>query len=133
MDKEFDKLVDTFMDDLQNMLTKLGELRKQYDELRQICGMKEGDGLDDWKYRNAYPFNLSIDDYGFSVRTRNCLVTRMNIQTIGDLVAWRKGDLRKCRNLGRKSLQEIEDCLYKLGLTWHMWDNGKNEWGTYDK
>lgn len=133
MDKEFDKLVDTFMDDLQNMLTKLGELRKQYYELHEMCGLKEGDGLDDWKYRNAYPFNLSIDDYGFSVRTRNCLVTRMNIQTIGDLVAWRERDLRQCRNLGRKSLQEIEDCLYKLGLTWHMWDNGKNEWGTYDK
>lgn len=130
MDKEFDKLVDTFMDELQNMLTKLGELRKQYYELHE---MWEGDGLDDWKYRNAYPFNLSIDDCGFSARTRNCLVMGMNIQTIGDLVAWRKCDLRQCRNLGRKSLQEIEDCLYKLGLTWHMWDNGKNEWGTYDK
>lgn len=130
MDKDFDKLVDTFMDDLQEMIVKLGEIRKQYDELRQICGMKEGEGLDDWKFRNAYPFNLRLNDYCFSVRCYNCL-KNMNIETIGDLVAWRKRDLQKCRNLGRKSLDEIEDCLYKLGLTWHMWDNGKNTWDTY--
>jgi DNA-directed RNA polymerase subunit alpha len=58
----------------------------------------------------------SIDELGLTVRSHNCL-KRMNINTIGDLVMKRESDLLKVRNFGKKSLQEVQEVLAKLGLS----------------
>jgi DNA-directed RNA polymerase subunit alpha len=58
----------------------------------------------------------SIDELGLTVRSHNCL-KRMNINTIGDLIKKKESDLLKVRNFGKKSLQEVQDVLAKLGLS----------------
>lgn len=57
-----------------------------------------------------------IEDMDFSVRTYNCL-KRANINTIGDLVIRTEDDMMKVRNLGKKSLEEVNIKLAELGLS----------------
>ena len=63
--------------------------------------------------------NVPIEDLGLSVRSFNCLETA-GIKTLGDLVAFEKEDLFKFRNLGRKSIQEIEEVVISKGLSFGM-------------
>jgi len=57
----------------------------------------------------------SIEDLELSVRSFNCL-KRAGINTIGELVARSAEDMMRVRNLGRKSLEEVEEKLHSLGL-----------------
>ena len=59
--------------------------------------------------------DTAIEDMDFSVRTYNCL-KRASINTIGDLTMRTMDDLLKVRNLGRKSLDEIDSKLAEIGL-----------------
>ncbi len=59
--------------------------------------------------------DTAIEDMDFSVRTYNCL-KRASINTIGDLVIRTQEDMMKVRNLGKKSLEEVEQKLAELGL-----------------
>lgn len=60
------------------------------------------------------PELLTIEDLDFSARTYNCLY-RQRITTIELLTKWTKEDLSKIRSLGRKSIDEIEYKLKKIG------------------
>lgn len=59
--------------------------------------------------------NIPIEDLGFSFRAFNCLKTA-GIDTLGELVAFTKEELLNFRNLGRKSIQEIEEVVVYKGL-----------------
>jgi DNA-directed RNA polymerase subunit alpha len=59
---------------------------------------------------------LTIEDLDLSVRSFNCL-KRNGINTIHDLANKSEDDIRKLRNLGQKSLEEIMDKLQSLGIT----------------
>ena len=56
------------------------------------------------------PAKISIDELELSVRAYNCL-KRAGINTIGDLLDKTIDDLGKVRNLGKKSIDEIEEKL----------------------
>lgn len=56
------------------------------------------------------PAQIPIDDLELSVRAYNCL-KRAGINTIADLLDKSIDDLRKVRNLGSKSIDEIEEKL----------------------
>jgi len=58
-------------------------------------------------------------DNMLSVRALNC-VKSMDIETVGDLCQYTKTDILKCRNMGRKTLIELDDFLLSLGLEWGM-------------
>lgn len=49
---------------------------------------------------------VTIEDLELSVRSYNCL-KRAGYETLGDLVGKTTADLAKCRNLGRKSMEEV--------------------------
>lgn len=59
---------------------------------------------------------MSIDELELSVRSYNCL-KRAGINTIGELIARTAEDMMKVRNLGRKSLEEVEEKLAQFDLT----------------
>jgi DNA-directed RNA polymerase subunit alpha len=59
---------------------------------------------------------MSIEDLDLSVRSYNCL-KRANIHTVGDLTHRTEDDMLKVRNLGRKSLEEVQKKLEDLGLS----------------
>ena len=58
---------------------------------------------------------MTIEDLDLSVRAYNCL-KRANINTVAELVTRNQEDMMKVRNLGRKSLEEVEQKLQALGL-----------------
>ena len=59
--------------------------------------------------------DMSIDELELSVRSYNCL-KRAGINNVAQLCEKSLDDMMKVRNLGRKSLEEIEQKLDELGL-----------------
>jgi DNA-directed RNA polymerase subunit alpha len=60
--------------------------------------------------------SMSIEEMDLSVRSNNCL-RRAGINTVGDLINKSEDDLKKVRNLGTKSLEEIIKKLVDLQLS----------------
>ena len=60
-----------------------------------------------------------LSDMDLSVRALNCL-NAADIESLGDLVSYKKTDLLKFRNFGKKSLTELEDLIENNGLTFGM-------------
>ncbi len=58
---------------------------------------------------------MPIEDLELSVRSYNCL-KRAGISTVQDLANKTEADMMKVRNLGKKSLDEVVNKLYSLGL-----------------
>ena len=62
---------------------------------------------------------MSIDELELSVRSYNCL-KRAGINTVAELCDKSHDDMMKVRNLGRKSMEEVEQKLSELGLSLRM-------------
>ena len=62
------------------------------------------------------PAQIPIDDLELSVRAYNCL-KRAGIQTIHELTEKTRSEVEKIKNLGRKSLREIQKKLIEYGLS----------------
>ncbi len=58
---------------------------------------------------------MNIEDLDLSVRSYNCL-KRAGINTVEELVQRDEDEMMKVRNLGRKSLEEVQQKLSALGL-----------------
>ena len=58
---------------------------------------------------------MTIEELDLSVRAYNCL-KRAGINTVAELVQRNQEDMMKVRNLGKKSLEEVEQKLAALGL-----------------
>ena len=59
---------------------------------------------------------MTIEELELSVRAYNCL-KRAGINSVAELVQRNQEDMMKVRNLGRKSLEEVEQKLQDLGLS----------------
>ena len=59
--------------------------------------------------------DMTIEELDLSVRAYNCL-KRAGINSVAELVQKNQDDMMKVRNLGRKSLEEVEQKLNGLGL-----------------
>lgn len=59
---------------------------------------------------------MTIEELDLTVRSYNCL-KRAGINTVEELVMRSEEDMMKVRNLGRKSLEEVEQKLAALGLS----------------
>ena len=67
--------------------------------------------------------SITIEELDLSVRSFNCL-KRANINTVEDLVSKTQEEMIKVRNLGRKSLEEVEHKLNQMGL--HLADDSES-------
>jgi len=61
----------------------------------------------------------SIDELDLSVRSANCL-KNATIYTLRDLVRKTEKEMLETKNFGRKSLEELQEVLNKLGLQFGM-------------
>jgi DNA-directed RNA polymerase subunit alpha len=59
--------------------------------------------------------NKPIGDLNLSVRARKCM-SKLNIQTVGDLLKHSGDELLECKNFGVTSLNEVRDKLTSLSL-----------------
>ncbi len=66
---------------------------------------------------------LTIEELDFSVRSFNCL-KRANINNVQDLISRTPEDMMKVRNMGKKSLDEVQNKLAMMGLSLASEDSG---------
>ncbi|MBQ5956804.1 MAG: DNA-directed RNA polymerase subunit alpha [Clostridia bacterium] len=59
---------------------------------------------------------ITIEELDLSVRSYNCL-KRAGINTVEELIQKNEDEMMKVRNLGRKSLEEVQQKLASLGLS----------------
>jgi DNA-directed RNA polymerase subunit alpha len=78
----------------------------------------ESDSADDFDEDTLHMRQLlktELTDFGLSVRALNCLKTA-EVFTLGELVSFKKSDMLKFRNFGKKSLTELEELIDDKGL-----------------
>ena len=75
--------------------------------------------LDEESLRTRHLLLTKLSDMGLSVRAFNCLKAA-DIDTFADLVVYSRAELMKFRNVGRKSLNEIEVLVDKMKLSFGM-------------
>ena len=68
---------------------------------------------------------LTIEELDLSVRSFNCL-KRANINTVRDLIAKTPEEMMKVRNMGKKSLDEVQNKLAMMGLSLATEEAGNN-------
>ena len=69
---------------------------------------------------------MTIEELDLSVRSFNCL-KRANINTVEDLISKTEDEMIKVRNLGHKSLEEVEHKLAMMGLALASDDSDKKD------
>ncbi len=69
--------------------------------------------------------SMTIDELDLSVRSFNCL-KRANINTVADLINKTGEDMMKVRNMGKKSLDEVQKKLEMMGLSLASEDSSGN-------
>jgi len=101
-------------DDLNGPATEsdiIEEIRRLRDKVHKARLAKVG--AVDYAMRRIN--NIHIMDMGLSNRTYNCL-KRAGKEFVGDILQMTEEDMIKIRNLGRRSLKEIEAKLAELGV-----------------
>ena len=112
---------------------KYNSMRKENAELKTRISMLEAECKelrDESKkrlnekeyYFSPWPgidLSTRIEDLDFSVRARNCLKL-CDIETLYDLVKFKRIELLKFRNFGKKTLREIEEKFDELNLCFEM-------------
>ena len=78
-----------------------------------------GDDFDEEVLRMRQLLKTRLSDMDLSVRALNCLKAA-DVDTLGELVKYHRNDLLKFRNFGRKSLEELDQVLEDLGLSFGM-------------
>ena len=68
---------------------------------------------------------LTIEELDLSVRSFNCL-KRANINTVRDLISKTPEEMMKVRNMGKKSLDEVQNKLAMMGLSLASEESGNN-------
>lgn len=92
---------------LSEYLQKFIGLTGEHEEL-EIMVEKEDD-------KKEKILDTTIEELDLSVRSYNCL-KRANINTVEELIAKNEEEMMKVRNLGKKSLEEVQQKLEALGL-----------------
>lgn len=95
---------------------ELFQLEEEKEE-EEISLMQEDNELQPLNDNPIFNSNLlkSVDELELSVRANNCL-KNASIKTIADLVQKTEHEMLKTKNFGRKSLNEIKEILYSMGL-----------------
>ncbi len=75
-----------------------------------------GDEFDEDVLHMRQLLKKKLVEMNLSVRALNCLKAA-NVETLGDLVQYNRNELLKFRNFGKKSLNELDDLLKSLNLS----------------
>ncbi|MCP2241065.1 DNA-directed RNA polymerase subunit alpha [Thermoanaerobacterium thermosaccharolyticum] len=103
--KEAISLVAKILIDHFNLFTSFAE---NYNDMEVLVEKSEK--------KTDKPLDMTIEELDLSVRSYNCL-KRAGINTVQDLVQKTEEEMMKVRNLGKKSLVEVEQKLKALGLS----------------
>ena len=104
---------DIAMDSIFTPIVKVEHLMQFVSLTDQVLPVSMTQPEDDKKEK---VLEMTIEELDLSVRAYNCL-KRAGINSVAELVQRNQEDMMKVRNLGRKSLEEVEQKLQDLGLS----------------
>ena len=78
-----------------------------------------GEDFDEDSLHMRQLLKTKLVDMDLSVRALNCLKAA-DVDTLGELVSFKKNDLLKFRNFGKKSLTELDELVENKGLSFGM-------------
>lgn len=113
-EKDIVKRMRSHVDGILMLIYTNNFYKKKILELEKEIG-KEKSILDDGGIEKI--LNRQIKDLALSVRAYNCLRSA-KIETVYGLLRYSISDLRKFRNIGRKSMLEIITVVEKMGFDW---------------
>ncbi len=94
------------LEELSNTKKELEEVKRENERL--LNRFKDLSKDEKNLFGNPEYYKLSIYDFDLSVRTLNCLKAE-DIETVQDLLNYKKSDFFRLRNFGKKSFNEVED------------------------
>jgi DNA-binding NarL/FixJ family response regulator len=116
--------IDELKNDNKAMSKRIESLEKELCLAKKALNiyqdMEQGNGqYSDKDFEIYKALQTKTDDIYFSKRTTNVLAY-MDVKTLADLVQYKKTDLLRVRNCGRKTVREIDDYLDSVGLSFGM-------------
>ncbi len=90
-----------------------------FGQAEQEMEIDEEEKIDEEVLRIRNLLNMRVDELELSVRSSNCLHAA-NIVTLEDLIRKTESEMLRYRNFGRKSLNELNNILSELGLSFGM-------------
>ena len=106
----------------KQFLTEHPDMLAEIDEkVRAHYGIGEANEEAEAEDKKEKALEMTIEELDLSVRSYNCL-KRAGINTVQELATKSMDDMMKVRNLGKKSLEEVERKLTELGLNLKLSD-----------
>jgi len=102
--------VEAFTNALETMSKQLAVFNGVLDIDLDSAPVRKASGNNELK-----PYLVSVDALGLSARSFNSL-DRAGIKYLGELVLMSANELKNIKNLGKKSLDEIQECLAEHGF-----------------
>ncbi len=112
--KEAAKLAESYFKEIADTVDQAPQVQRVIEPVPEPIVIPEPQGTTTTVGVDSEWFSHSIHELELTIRSENCLL-RGGMATIGDLVQRSRDDLLKIRNLGKKSLGEIEAKLASLG------------------
>jgi DNA-directed RNA polymerase subunit alpha len=82
---------------------------------RAVGGDSRAEPIEELSQEEKALLAKPISDLNLSVRARKCM-TKLGIQTVGELIIHSGDELMECKNFGVTSLNEVRERLGELGL-----------------
>ncbi len=107
---------ETSLQEIKEMMTSKGlRLGMALEAGERAANELRPDPVDELSPEDKALLAKSINDLNLSVRARKCM-TKLGIQTVGELVVHTGDELMECKNFGVTSLNEVREKLVELGL-----------------
>lgn len=114
--------MDIFCSLVDNMINECKEnvrMRAEIEDLKKRLTFEMGKERSKVSLQIPGILSSRLIDYGLSVRTLN-VMKAYDIETVGELVSHSRDEVERFRNLGRKSVYQLEEFVRQLGLDWGM-------------
>ena len=97
------------LSDVREIEARYQKLRREYEQLAKELALFAGKSVEVMTEHKAL-MQTPLDELGLSVRPHNCL-RRAGKQTLQDIATMSEGDLMQVKNLGKRSVLEVLECL----------------------
>jgi DNA-directed RNA polymerase subunit alpha len=107
---------ETSLSEIKEMMTSKGlRLGMALEGGERVANEMRADPIEELSQEEKAMLAKPINDLNLSVRARKCM-TKLGIQTVGELLVHTGDELMECKNFGVTSLNEVREKLSELGL-----------------
>jgi DNA-directed RNA polymerase subunit alpha len=107
---------ETSLQEIKEMMTSKGlRLGMALEAGERVAHDQRGPEVEVLSQEEMALLSKGINDLNLSVRARKCM-TKLGIQTVGELIVHTGDELMECKNFGVTSLNEVREKLTELGL-----------------